>query len=307
MKFSIIIPTYNRINLLEKALESVNNQTYPNYEIIIVNDNPADERTIDKLSARFDKATVIHHTHTRGGNAARNSGILSSDGELIAFLDDDDIWLPEKLSEHLEAHTQQPDAGLIFSDCLYVYNNPLITDQATSSRVPDNIIEAMGKAKFCPATSSIVSIRRECITKCGLFDENLASFQDWDYWFRLAHYFPFMHIPQILVYYRQHLGNRTSINETKREKGLKQICNKWQSEIYTEVFSKSWKRILYYNSSLNALLAGKKLTAFKKSIKLLNKEVISKKAIFSFLSIWVSIFLERKKRHVPNLKKLFID
>lgn len=306
MKFSIIIPTYNRVNLLAKALESVSMQTYRDYEIIIVNDNPADKSIIDKLSAQFEKTTVIHHDCTKGGNAARNSGILNSDGELIAFLDDDDIWLPEKLSKHLELHTHQPGAGLIFSDCLYAYDNPSIADHATFSRVPDNILEAMGKAKFCPATSSIVSIRRECVTKCGLFDENLASFQDWDYWFRVAHYFEFLHIPQVLVHYIQHLGSRTSINELKRERGLKQICHKWQNEIYTEVFSKSWKRILYYNSSLNALLAEKKLTALKKSTKLLKKEVISKRAVFSFLSIWVSIFFE-SKRHVPNLKRLFIN
>ncbi len=307
MKFSIILPTYNRINFLEEALWSINSQTYGDYEIIIVNDNPPDKNRIDQLSEKFDRVTVIHHTSTMGGNAARNSGILNSNGELIAFLDDDDFWLPEKLSKHLEVHTQHPDAGLVFSDCLYIYDNPMITDHATSPHVPANVIEAMGKAEFCPATSSIVSIRRECIKKVGLFDESLVSFQDWDYWFRLAHSFEFRHIPLILVHYRQHIRNRTSIDENKRKKGLEQICNKWEKEIYTKVFSKSWKRILYYNTSLNALLEGKKLTALKKSIKLLNKHVISKKAILSFLSLMVSIFLQRKKRRVPNPKRLHID
>lgn len=307
MKFSIIIPTYNRIDFLEKALESINSQTFRNYEIMLVNDNPPDKDKIDKLSAKFDKITVIHHEYTRGGNAARNTGILNSDGELIAFLDDDDIWLPKKLSEHLEVHRQHPNVGLVFSECLYVYNNPTIKDHATSSNVPVNVIEAMRKASFCPATSSIVSITRECIKKCGLFDENLTSFQDWDYWFRLAHNFEFIHISKILVHYRQHLGNRTSMNEYKRETGLKQICNKWENEIYGKAFAKTWKRILYYNNSLNALMAGKKLTALKKSTKLLNKEVIGKRALFSFLSLWASIFFERKKQRVPKLKKLFVD
>jgi glycosyltransferase involved in cell wall biosynthesis len=297
MKFSIIIPTYNRINFLQKALESISVQTYQNYEIIVVNDNPPDKRAIDELAKKFEKITVIHHPSTRGGNAARNSGILYSTGDLIAFLDDDDTWLPEKLSKHLEAHIQQPEVGLVFSDCLYVYNSPLIANHATSSHVPADVIEAMGKAKFCPATSSIVSITRECIIKCGLFDENLASFQDWDYWFRIAHHFRFFHIPVILVYYRQHLRNRTSINEDKRKKGLSQIHHKWESEIYPKVFLKSWKRILYYNSSLNSLMAGQKFAALRKSMRLLKKDVIGKKAILSFLSLWASIFFDRKRRN----------
>lgn len=181
----------------------------------------------------------------------------------------------------------------------------MITDHATSSHVPADVIGAMRKARFCPASSSIVSIKRECVKKCGLFDQNLVSFQDWDYWFRLAHHFEFVHIPKVLVHYRQHLQNRTSIDEGKRKKGLEQICNKWQNEIYTEVFTKSFKKILYYNSSMNALRAGKKLTAIKKSARLLNKEVIGKKAIFSFLSLSASISFESKKQLVRNAKRLF--
>ena len=106
MKFSVIIPTYKRIEFLEKAIQSINTQTYRNYEIIVVNDNPDDKTTIDNLSHKFDKIIVIHLSHTKGGNAARNLGILRSRGELIAFLDDDDLWLPEKLERHLEAHKQ---------------------------------------------------------------------------------------------------------------------------------------------------------------------------------------------------------
>src|SRR5688572_9807009 len=132
MKFSIIIPTYKRIEFLQEAIESINIQTYRNYEIIVINDNPDDQSRIDILSTKFDKITVIHSSHSKGGNAARNLGILKSGGELIAFLDDDDLWLPEKLERHLEAHVQHPDAGLIFSDCLYIYDDLSITNNSTS-------------------------------------------------------------------------------------------------------------------------------------------------------------------------------
>jgi glycosyltransferase involved in cell wall biosynthesis len=254
--------------LLEKAIESINIQTYSNYEIIVVNDNPDDKSRIDNLCTKFDKITVIHSSHTNGGNAARNLGILKSGGELIAFLDDDDLWLPEKLETHLKAHEQYPDAGLIFSDCLYIYDDFSIMNNATSYRMPADVIKAMGKAKFCPASTSMVSIRRKCIEKCGLFDEKLLSFQDWDYWFRIAHKFKFIHIPMILVHFRQHLRGRTSQNEESRLKGLKQICDKWGKEIDIKIFLRYWIRSMYHKNSLNALLAGD-----KSGIKVISKNI----------------------------------
>jgi len=293
MKFSVIIPTFNRVNFLEKAIESVAKQTYLNYEIIVVNDNPLDKAKIDSLIIKFDKIKVIHHLYSQGGNAARNTGILNSSGELIAFLDDDDLWLPLKLEAHLKEHQQNPIAGLVFSDCLYVYNNLLIKDHRTAITLPLNIIEAMGKAEFCPPTTSIVSIKRECVETCGLFDRTLVSLQDWDYWFRIAHFFKFSHIPIVLVHYTQHLGDRTSHNEKKRREGLNQICNKWEREIDAPVFTKILIRSMYYKNSRNILMTGQKLNAFKKSFKLLNREVIGIKSIIFFIKIFLNVIIKR--------------
>jgi glycosyltransferase involved in cell wall biosynthesis len=293
MKFSVIIPTFNRIDFLERAIESVNRQTYQNFEIIVVNDYPADETEINNLIAKFDKADVVHHTQSKGGNAARNSGILKAQGDLIAFLDDDDLWLPEKLALHLKAHQQYPAVGLVYNDSLNVFNNPLFKDEVLAVSLPSNVVEAMGKAQFCPQ-SSCVSIKRKCVEKCGLFDESLVNLQDWDYWFRIAHHFDFSHIPQVLVHYKEHLGVRTSRNENKRRKGLEQICNKWKDEIDVPVFKKNVIKNLYYKSSRNALMAGEKLSAFKKSFKLLNKEVISIKSVKNFIKLSLHLIVKRK-------------
>jgi len=285
MKFSVVIPTYSRIPLLEKAIESAAKQTFHDFEIVVVNDNPAEKRKIDLLVARFDKAKVIHHEFPKGGNAARNTGILHAQGELIAFLDDDDIWLPEKLALHFKEHEQNPKAGLVFSDCLYIYDSKKVAAHVYSPTVPGNIIDAMGNAKFCPATSSIVSITRSAVQKCGLFDENLVSFQDWDYWFRIAHEFEFAHIPVVLVNFRQHLGDRTSHNEEKRRKGLSQIVNKWGNRINIDAFSRTFMISIYYKNSRNLLLSGNKLGAFKKSLKLFGLEVLSINSVKSFVKL----------------------
>jgi glycosyltransferase involved in cell wall biosynthesis len=295
MKFSIIIPTYSRIDFLERAIQSVIKQTYSNYEIIVVNDNPLDKTRIEGLLTAYHKIKIIHHLQSKGGNAARNSGILNSDGDIIAFLDDDDLWLPEKLSLHLEEHKQHPNVGLVFSNCLFVYNNTFVKDFITSTRLPPNILDSMRKAGFCPPTCSMVSIRRECIEKCGLFDETLVSLQDWDYWFRIAHFFEFSHIPVVLVHYHQHLQDRTSHNENKRRIGLNQIRDKWKNEINIPAFTKIIIQNIYAKNARNTLIAGKKLLAFKKSLKLLSIEVISLQSIRSFAKFFFNIIKTKNR------------
>jgi glycosyltransferase involved in cell wall biosynthesis len=289
MKFSIIIPTYSRLELLDKALLSVSHQTYKDYEVLVVNDNPAEQQHVEDIVAKFGQTKAFHHHKSLGGNAARNSGIKHSTGGLIAFLDDDDTWLPEKLSRHYHEHQKDNNIGLVYSDCLYVYDKASIPDVRYSAELPVNIIEAMGKGAFCPATSSIVTIKRECVDDCGLFDENLPSFQDWDYWFRIAHEFKFAHIPEVLVHFRQHLGDRTSQNENKRRNGLQQITSKWAQEIDVNQFTKTSLSSIYYKNARNALLAGKKMTAFKNSLKLFDAKVLGLRSIKGFIKLCLSI------------------
>lgn len=298
MKFSVVIPTHQRVKYLAKAIESVANQTYNNFEIIVVNDYPEDKRDIDHLASQFENIRVFHQPFPQGGNAARNLGINESRGDIIAFLDDDDEWFPTKLESHAKTHTKFPEAGLVYSNCLYVHNNPLIQDQATNSALPQNIVTTMANARFCPATSSIVSITREVTEQCGLFDESLVSFQDWDYWFRIAHKFQFAYIPEVLVKFRQHLGDRVSHNERKRLTGILQICSKWDREIDVKQFEKSMKRILYYHLSINALMSGDKTTFLKKSFHLLHKNIVSLKSLSSFTNLWLHVFIKNRKRRL---------
>ncbi|MEO7960157.1 MAG: glycosyltransferase family A protein [Ginsengibacter sp.] len=298
MTFSVIIPTFKRPDLLVNAVNSVSAQTFSDYEIIVVNDHPGDKEIIDNLLKNFDRTTVYHHTIQEGGNAARNLGIRMSTGDILAFLDDDDVWLPDKLLRHAEAHQQNPKAGLIYSNCLYVHNNLLIADQATASKVPSDIIGHMCKAKFCPTTSSIVTIRKEVVAICGMFDETMVSLQDWDYWFRIAHHFEFAHIPKTLVHFRQHLGDRVSQNETKRLLGIQQICDKWGDQINIPRFTKSMNRVLYYQLSLNALMSGQRELFMIKSLQMLNNKNLSFESVKSFFNLWLHLFFKNRKRRL---------
>jgi glycosyltransferase involved in cell wall biosynthesis len=213
------------------------------------------------------------------------TGIKASRGKILAFLDDDDTWLPQKLAMHALAHERSCKAGLVFSNCLYVYDNAARPSHATSYTLRENALESMKTANFCPATTSMVTITKECVETCGLFDENLVSFQDWDYWFRIAHRFEFVHIPVVLVHFRQHLEDRTSENELKRLTGLSQICKKWGTEIDAKRFSKKFIGYLYYKTAFNHLLKGNKRTALRTSFRLLRGDALSIQSCKSFLSL----------------------
>lgn len=288
-RVSVIIPTYRRVNYLKEAVKSVLSQTYKSFEIIIVNDDPSQKEEIDVALSGFENLQIIHHDQSKGGNASRNTGVKNAKGEILAFLDDDDFWLPNKLEAHVKAHDHESSVGLVYSDCNYVYNNRLIKDKFSRSILPSDVKKAMSKGIFCPVSTSIVSIKTECVSNLGLFDEQLVSFQDWDFWFRISHSYNFYHVPEVLVEFRQHLGERTSQTESKRLKGLEQICEKWRDEIKVKEFRKFFTMSLLVKNSRNALMSGKRLVAFKKSMNLLHLKFFGYNSLKSFLKLGVEI------------------
>jgi glycosyltransferase involved in cell wall biosynthesis len=301
MKFSIIIPTYKRLDYLEEAIKSIVAQTYQEYEIVVVNDYPGDKSAIDQLCSGYDRIRVIHQAVSRGGNAARNAGIDHSDGELIAFLDDDDIWKPEKLELHYEAHLKHPEAGLIYSNCIYWWNHPKMADAPIKQVLPENILDKMRVGQACPCSTSLVSLRRDSILKCGSFDESLTSFQDWDLWFRIAHHYPFYLIEKPLIYFRQHLGLRTSQNEQKRLEGFSQIKRKWGKEINIKEFTLLVTRNILYQNAYNLALAGKNFQAVIQGLKVFNPQIFDPASFNMFARILSPILLSVESR--GRLKK----
>ena len=115
---SAIITTHNRIELLKRAILSVKNQTYPNIEIIVVNYN-SNDGTTEYLNKLSDSSSNILHVYispdeSRGGNYARNQGINNAGGDYVAFLDDDDEWMPEKIEKQMELFQQDPLYGMVY-------------------------------------------------------------------------------------------------------------------------------------------------------------------------------------------------
>ena len=181
-KVSIIIPTYNREKFIGRALESVLAQTYKDYEIIVIDDGSQDQ-TRDVVRQYGGNIKYVYQQNG-GSSSARNRGIQESTGEYIAFLDSDDIWIPEKLAIQVEILDKNKSIGIVCS------RMPIFDKEG--KQIGFKPQEHIGKDFIALIThwgdlpTSTVMTRRECFDKVGLFDTSLKTIQDFDMWLRIA-------------------------------------------------------------------------------------------------------------------------
>lgn len=181
---SVIITTYQRANLVSQAIESVLAQTYTDYEIIVVNDGSTDNTR--EVLARFgDKITVIHQEN-KGLSVARNTGIMAAAARYIAFLDDDDLWIPNKLEKQIAFLESHPHIGLISSNTFFFDEFGILDDTwiQTFPTPPVQNCLTLFVRNFMPVLTVIV--RKKCLDEVGLFDETMRSCEDYDLWLRIA-------------------------------------------------------------------------------------------------------------------------
>jgi len=197
---TVIIPTYNSAKYITEAVDSVLAQTYKNFEIIVVDDGSTDD-TDEVLKPYMDK--IIYIKKKNGGPAsARNRGIESSSGEFIAFLDADDVWLPEKLERQVEFMKNNPEVEIIFTKVAN-YEDP---ENQTLGRIniKDGYIfdQLLKRGNFINA--STVLLKAECIKNKELFDEDkrLISVEDYNLWLRLARKCKFAYLGEATTRYR---------------------------------------------------------------------------------------------------------
>lgn len=195
-KVSVIIPTYNRVNFLEEAIESVLSQEYKNFELIIVDDGSTDE-TRD-IVRRYTKEVAYFYQDRRGVSCARNMGIKISSGEYIAFLDSDDKWLAKKLSCQMDFFTQNPYASICYTEEIWfrkdIRVNPLKKHRKHGGRIFEKVLP------LCIISPSSVMIKRDLFfDRVGFFDESLPACEDYDMWLRIAARYPIYLIETPLI------------------------------------------------------------------------------------------------------------
>lgn len=207
---SVVIPTHNREDLLPRALESVINQTYPNIEIIIVNDGSKDKT--DYIIKNYLRKNInikyIKHEKPLGGNAARNAGIRAASGEFIAGLDDDDEFTIDRIE--LLMQNYDSSYSLITSRSVQITK----TKEYKTKYIP---VVDLNTMLYFNAIGNQVLVKKDIIVNTGLFDESLFRYQDYDMWLRIIKKYGnakvIRNVTQVIHYEHEgHSNNKTSRN-----------------------------------------------------------------------------------------------
>jgi glycosyltransferase involved in cell wall biosynthesis len=179
---SVIIPTYNRAGLVQQALASVKGQTCQDFEIVVVDDGGTDG-TFEVLSA-CREIRVLRHPSRRGVSAARNTGIKAARGKWLAFLDSDDLWLPDKLARQISWLEGAPELLICQTDETWVRRGVRVNKPASHRKVGGRIF--LPSLARCMISPSAVMLHRRLFADHGAFDETLPAAEDYDLWLRLT-------------------------------------------------------------------------------------------------------------------------
>ena len=200
---SAVIITHNRKELVLKAIDSVMKQTYTNIEVIVV-DDASDDGTKEILSKESEKIgfryIYIPKEESKGGNHARNVGIQAAVGEYIAFLDDDDEWLPEKTSLQVDFLNKNVDCEMVHCGKLYEYNFSKIK-KSDIEKIPEGNFRKKIFSRIAFTTSCLM-VRKDFFKKVGLFDEQLKFWQEYEFAIRACQLSDIGAVHRHLVLYR---------------------------------------------------------------------------------------------------------
>jgi len=208
---SVILPTYNRASTLERAIQSVLNQTFTDFELIIIDDGSTDDTDLILSKYAESESVTVLFRNRRGCSAARNAGITIARGRYLAFQDSDDEWLPDKLAKAVAALAQSDaETGVFYSDMRMVWSDGSFTDFESPAITHGALIDerTLDYQVHGVGIQSAV-IKRECFDKAGYFDEALPRLIDLELFIRLSDNFRFIYCNEKLVKFYQGQGIST--------------------------------------------------------------------------------------------------
>lgn len=200
---SIVLPTYNRVALIGRSIRSVLNQTYRDFELIVVDDGSTDA-TMEEVQRIHDpRMRTIRIAENRGAGAARNVGMRHAAGRFVAFQDSDDEWVPVKLERHMRVfETCAPTVGVVYSDMLRIRRDGSTHYHRSPTIIPGVLVDPRTRA-YHVSRLGIQStvIRRECLAHAGDFNEAFPALEDLELFLRLSRHTQFHHLTTPLVKY----------------------------------------------------------------------------------------------------------
>jgi len=195
IKISVIIPTFNRVVLVKKAIQSVLNQSFQPYEIIVIDDGSTDG-TEESIKSDFPQINYIWQKNS-GISHARNIGIQKSQGNWMAFLDSDDEWLPKKLEMQSNALKENPEFEICHTNEIWIRNGKMVNPKDKHQKFGGQIFEKC--LPLCVISPSSVVIKKEIFEEYGLFDSALPACEDYDMWLRICAFLPVLYLEEPLL------------------------------------------------------------------------------------------------------------
>ncbi|HIP14321.1 MAG TPA: glycosyltransferase family 2 protein [Sulfurimonas autotrophica] len=243
MKVTVIIPSYNRYELLQRALESVYLQTFPVDEVIVIDDGSTDETA--QIKKDFPNIKYFYQKNS-GVSSARNFGMQKAKNQWIAFLDSDDEWCREKLKEQVDFHQSNRDILMSYTDEQWIRG-------ANEVKIPKKF-QKIGKNAFlenllyCNIAPSSVLLHRSVLDSVGVFDESLEVCEDYDLWLRIALQFEIALVDKKLI--KKYAGHEDQLSfrywgmDRFRVKALEKFMGTEHESLIVEVLIQKYTLLL---------------------------------------------------------------
>ncbi|VXD25470.1 conserved hypothetical protein [Planktothrix serta PCC 8927] len=205
---SVVIPAYNAEKTIQQTIDSILNQTFEDFEIIVINDGSTDS-TLDIVSNIHDPRIQVFSYPNSGASTSRNRGLAVATGEYIALLDADDLWTPDKLESQYQALQNHPQAAVAYSWTDYIDESGNFLQSGKHPTFNGDVYPELLIQNFLENGSNPL-IRREAFAEVGGFDESLLGGQDRDLYIRLAARYHFVLVPVVQVFYRMSTNSISS-------------------------------------------------------------------------------------------------
>lgn len=300
---SVILPTYNRAHTLSRAVNSVLNQTYKNFELIIIDDCSTDNTEEVVKNIHDERIVYIRQSSNKGAAAARNTGIKIAKGDYVAFQDSDDEWMSEKLEKQMKVfESDANDFSVVYTDMLRISSDETIKYWSSPDLFCGKVINPLtNEYQVLNLGIQSVLIKKRCFDEIGLFDESFPRFIDLEFFIRLAKRYPFWHIREPLVKYYETEGISTN--------GLAYIkAEKLLLEKYAEATSSNKKFLAnrYYKIGMAYVLINDSREAKQYFLKALSLNHSNIKSLVSLFLLLLSKNLYFKTLNFYRFLKKFL-
>lgn len=220
---SVIIPVYNGEITIKETIESVLNQTFSDFELLVINDGSQD-KTLDVVSSLLDSRIQVFSYSNSGVAATRNKGISHAVGEYISFIDADDLWTPDKLETQVKALQANPQAAVAYSWSDWIDESGQFLRAGGHITANGKVYSKLLVRDFIESGSNPL-IRSQALAEVGGFDQSVTPAEDWDMWLRLAARYEFVLVPSVQIFYRIS-PNSASFNVWKMESGSIKVIDR---------------------------------------------------------------------------------